>query len=236
VTPLDVRVLAYFQGLIGRFPHWDDLVGLLVHNNLVKGGLLLAALWWVWSNPGPDVERRRQVVVATLIAALAAASLSRGLTVFLPFHDRPINTPGFHFPVGFPLLGWEDKHGSFPSDHAALAFALVTGIGVLLPWAGALAAVYVTVFVCLPRVYLGIHWLTDILGGAVIGVATAWVLTRPRVRSRIADPLLRLFDRYPGIGWTGLFLLSYGVLTRFDEVRSLLRWAFHLVWGGPVHP
>jgi membrane-associated phospholipid phosphatase len=236
IPRLDTSAASWLSGIIGRFPHLDELVGLFVHNNLVKGGLLMGVLWWVWADPDPDRDRRREVVIATLVAALAAATLSRLFTVLLPFHDRPINTPGFQFPAGSPLLGWEDKHGSFPSDHAALAFALATGIAVVLPSIGALAMVYVALLVCLPRVYLGIHWLTDILGGAAIGAGMAWALTRPAIRSRLARPVLRFFDRHPGIAYAGLFLVSYGVLTRFDEVRSLLRWAFHLARGGPVHP
>jgi membrane-associated phospholipid phosphatase len=236
MTNIDASVLSYLSGFSGRFPRMDELAGLVVHNNLVKGGFLLAVLWWAWAQSGPDQERRREVVIATLLAAVVAATVSRSITVLLPFQDRPINTPGLHFPTGFPLAGWEDKHGSFPSDHAALAFALATGISLLLPFVGALAVVYVTLLVCLPRVYLGIHWMTDILGGAAIGAATAWVLTRPAIRSRLARPVLRFFERHPGLGWAGLFLMSYGVLTRFDEVRSLLRWAYHLARGGPPHP
>jgi membrane-associated phospholipid phosphatase len=232
---MDHEVAAFLFGIIGRFPSLDELARLVVHNNLVKGGVLLAFTWWLWAQPSRDQERRREVVVATLLAALASATVSRSISILFPYRDRPINTPGIVMPSLVRLRGWEDKHGSFPSDHAALAFALATGILVVSPRVGSLAMIYVALLVCLPRVYLGIHWLTDILGGAFIGVAMAWLLTRPGVRSRLARPVLRFFDRNPGIAHAGLFLVTYGLLTRFDEVRSLAGWAFNAVRGGE-HP
>jgi membrane-associated phospholipid phosphatase len=61
---------------------------------------------------------------------------------------------------------------SFPSGHAAAAFAFATGAGRVLPWAGpplaALAAL-----VGYSRIHTGVHYPVDVIGGALVGVTLA---------------------------------------------------------------
>jgi membrane-associated phospholipid phosphatase len=210
-SSMDAQVVSFCSGLLGRFPVLDDLALLVVKNDLVKGGILVAILWWLWAQPGPDQERRKEIVLAMVAAALAAAAQ-------------------FGFPVA-RALDWDSRHGSFPSDHAALGFAMAAGIFAASPMLGAMAMVYVALAVCVPRVYLGIHWLSDIVGGAGIGVVMAWALTRSSVRSRLARPVLRAFDRFPGLSYAGMFLISVGLLTRFDDIRALAWWTLKVVRG-----
>jgi len=40
----------------------------LAGNDLLKGGLLLAVLWWLWMEPHPEQARRRELVVVAIIA------------------------------------------------------------------------------------------------------------------------------------------------------------------------
>ena len=67
---------------------------------------------------------------------------------------------------------------SFPSGHVARVAFLSAVFGWRWPaWAGAVAVMAVT------RVYLGDHWPSDVVGGALLGVAVAFAglrATRPR--------------------------------------------------------
>lgn len=69
---------------------------------------------------------------------------------------------------------------SFPSSHASMAMVGTFTLGALYPqWAPALVAL--TLVLCFSRVYLGVHYLGDVLGGLAYGFiwAAAWILLVP---------------------------------------------------------
>ncbi|GAB3282536.1 phosphatase PAP2 family protein [Microbacterium lacusdiani] len=64
--------------------------------------------------------------------------------------------------------------GSFPSGHVANAATLGIALWVILPrpWMAAIAGVWIAVM-AFSRTYLSAHWLTDTVGGALIGAGAA---------------------------------------------------------------
>jgi membrane-associated phospholipid phosphatase len=202
--------------------------GFLVHSDLLKGGLLVASLWWLWMQPHEDQRRRREVVVVAIMASMAAALLSRAFANLVPFRGRPFETPGFDLAM-IPANTFETKGGSFPSDHLALAFALVAGVFVLRRRVGVALGAYTLLVVGLPRMYLGIHWATDIIGGALFGIAAFAVLGHPRLRAPIAGKVLSWMHRWPGAFYATLFLISFGLMTRFEGFRLVASYGLHAV-------
>ena len=92
----------------------------------------------------------------------------------------------FHTPRPFEVLDGirgkrlETATGySFPSGHTQSAAAFFTSLALLVrrAWAVAAAAVLMLA-VGISRVYLGVHWPADVLGGLVLGTGTAWFLFR----------------------------------------------------------
>ena len=79
----------------------------------------------------------------------------------------------FAFRPDLSLLVSPPGDASFPSGHTAAAFAVVFALktaGSPL-WRPALALAAVTAF---SRLYLYVHWPTDVLGGVLLGAAVGW--------------------------------------------------------------
>lgn len=194
-----------------------------------KGFVLIPVLCWLWFQPGPNRERQRELVVATVASGLIALAVGRVLAQVLPFRVRPIYNPALH--LHFPSAGLRaatlQTWSSFPSDHAMLWMAIATGIFIIARRIGIVALLYSVVFICLPRAYLGFHYPTDLIAGAAIGIAIAWLLTRDAVRSRFAPAVLEMIRRFPAPAYTLAFLLCFELITQFDELLTLAQSATH---------
>jgi len=64
---------------------------------------------------------------------------------------------------------------AFPSGHAAFFFALSTVVYFYNKKFGILFFL-ASFLICLSRVFVGIHWPTDILAGAVVGIFSGWLI------------------------------------------------------------
>jgi membrane-associated phospholipid phosphatase len=228
LNPFDAAILHYLNGFAHRSWNFDHFVGLVAISHLFKGAVPACLIWWAWFRKGEEGSEDREFLISGLAAAFLALLVARGLADTLPFRPRPIHDPAIHFQLPYgsnatTLIGWS----SFPSDHAALFFALATGIYFVSRSAGILALCHALFIVCLPRIYLGYHYPTDILGGVVIGIGAATLLSVAALRKAAAGPAARWISRYPGASYAFLFFVTFQVSTNFDSVREV----GHFLWS-----
>ncbi|WP_229720750.1 phosphatase PAP2 family protein [Dyella nitratireducens] len=182
-------------------------------------------LWWLWFRHGPAARRDREIVIATTVAAFLALFIGRLLAHYLPFRLRPMADPTLM--MRFPADAFTCKApvirtwSSFPSDHAMMWCAVATGIYLASRRLGIVTFIYTIIFICFPRIYLGMHYPTDVLAGAVLGIVICLILNHPTIRERIATPALDWSIKYQGVFYAAVFLLSFELASQFDELRKL---------------
>ncbi len=168
---VDLYIFQGINNLAGRFVYLDSLaVFFAEYFGYILIGLALVFLWKKWG---------------AIFWAFAAAILARyGLVELIrffwlrprPFIENEVNL----------LLEHADT-GSFPSGHAAFFFALSTVIFLYYKkvyprpkfWWGVGALFFIASFlIAISRVFVGIHWPSDILAGAIVGIFSGWLILK----------------------------------------------------------
>ncbi|MCT4356987.1 phosphatase PAP2 family protein [Streptomyces sp. Je 1-79] len=169
----DVSLLYDINGLARDAPPWLDRVMGFVGEYGIMLGLVLVALWCWWS------VRRRGALTDSVsaVAALVWAPLAAGVAVLVNipirgFVERP---RPFNDHQGLEVLVDGKTDFSFVSDHATLAMAIAVGLFVAHRKLG-LAAIGLAFAEGFCRVYMGVHYPTDVIGGFALGTAVALLL------------------------------------------------------------
>lgn len=156
----------------------------------------IASLWWVkWPlivAVGSCCDAKRRCLPrATAAAALAVTTAATLVMVLKELFDRA--RPPVADPSVTPIGDVPDS-ASFPSGHAATAFAAAVAIALVYPRLGRPLLAFAAV-VAISRVYLGMHYVLDVTAGALLGIAVgaaaAYVIrwAAPVPTARAASPV-----------------------------------------------
>ncbi len=188
----------------GQTPWFDGLMIFCANSLIFFFPLLLLMVWGVPLNwrkrslrqgEAEVIQERRAAVLWVAIACLLAYGLNLVIEQFV-YEPRPFVSHKVH------LLITHDADASFPSDHTAWSFAVVGMLlFVVLPlfrvawrkradgWRGSgfaplfvpclliIAALVIACSIGLARIFVGVHYPGDILGGAIDGLVAAYVVT-----------------------------------------------------------
>lgn len=230
VALLDGPIVRFLNQFSQVNPAFDRLVVDIADSALLKGGFFMAYFWWLWFKSGKDAVARQNTIVVSFAGALLAVAISRIFQRLLPFHDRLVHAAGtgFVLPAGVDPKSLSDW-SSFPSDHAALFFALSTAIWLQSRRLGLLASLWTSFVICLPRIYLGYHYPSDVLAGAALGVAimagTHLWADSARWPTRIVD-----WSRAHQTAFYALaFLATYEITVLFYDLRALAEDSYHVL-------
>ncbi len=232
MNPVDAWVFSVFSHIPHHSTVIDGFTYVVMDSRLLKGGMLMSVLWWLWFAKSDQQTKIRQIVLVSLLASFVSVALAKGLERAVPFRVRPVNNPLvsaiFTYSAGSKQI--EDwLHSSFPSDHAALfltiAFALFfvsrrVGMGVLL---------YVLAVIAFPRVYNGIHYATDILAGGGIALCSAMVFNIRPVRERLTTSVVAFAELKPVLFYPLFFMICFEVTDLFEDVRAFGSFFFRML-------
>jgi undecaprenyl-diphosphatase len=224
VDSFDTSILLFLNQFAHRSFTWDVFVSTVEGMNLLKGGVLMGFLLYIWFRRGENKTRDREFVTFSMVISAATVLVARTLALTLPFRERPLRAQALHFQLPYAmnphtLQNWS----SFPSDHAAISFAIATCLFFISRRLGIGALVYSFFVICFPRVYLGIHYPTDIVAGALIGITMAFWIKLSPLRMALARPFLRWEDLHPGLFYPLFFLVAFEVSEMFGSLRAIAR-------------
>lgn len=238
---LDHTILTFLNSFAGRWELFDRFVVQVLQANTVRLLPITSCLVWLWFRPEPAAPSRdhsgrdgmpagRRGVGLALIGAILTMAAARLIQNLAPHRPRPMHAPELmlNLPAGIApdaLQEWS----SFPSDTAGLAFALAAGVLAASPPLGIGCLLWTAIVVCAPRIYAGLHYPSDILGGALLGLVTTLAVAPAVLRAGRAHWPAR--PAHQAVLYAVAFALLFQITSLFNDVRKIARGAGQVMAG-----
>lgn len=143
-----------------------------------KWSSLLLVLALVWLLLHQNRRHALLVLVMIALAVLLADQVSSGLIKHLVERLRPTHDPSLESAVHV-INGYRGGLYGFVSSHAANSFAVATLLSFIMRHKAVTFSLFTWALLqCYSRVYLGVHYPGDILGGIIVGVLAGWLVWR----------------------------------------------------------
>ncbi len=127
--------------------------------------VVVGSLWWL----GQPRDRLRHAAIASGLTFLLGLGLAQMVLLFV-HRMRPYDAGVSHLTIA-PTVDW-----SFPSDHATASLGIVFAFALqgLRRWS--LVFLAMATLVCFSRIFVGMHYASDILGGAAMAIIAALIV------------------------------------------------------------
>lgn len=159
LNQIDTALFRFFNGMLAN-PVTDLVMPIVTNDNLLRGMFAVAVILLLWKGD----SRYRWLVLFAGLTVLITDQMSSHVLKPLLARPRPCHTL-----IDIRLLVPCGGGLSLPSSHAANAFGQAALFGLAWPkgkwWLVGAASV-----IALSRIFVGVHYPFDILGGAVVGL------------------------------------------------------------------
>jgi len=165
MNQIDLAIFRWLNSLVGR-SEWLDTFIVFFAEWLIwwmAGALVLFLVF------GKDKRRELKIIFEALATAVSARFVVAEVIRYFYDRARPFEVLGIY------RLMDHSAGSAFPSGHASFSFALAMAIYFYYPKTSALFFL-AAILISLGRVAVGVHWPSDVLGGAIVGVLTVWAL------------------------------------------------------------
>ena len=159
---LDGNILLWIQEYIRQ--DWMEGLG--------KGITMLGDSGWFWIALSLllMVPRRTRWIGITSLAAIVIGALITNVTL----KNLVARTRPYEVVEGLALLIEKQGDYSFPSGHTCASFAAAGVYWRMLPKKFGIPLVILAAMIAFSRLYVGVHYPTDVLAGLLIGLFAAW--------------------------------------------------------------
>ena len=134
---------------------------------------ILLLVWWMWRRWG---VRSLYVVLGIALCILLADQLSSSLIKPMVARLRPTHNPEIADLI-HTVNGYRGGRYGFVSSHSANAFAVVVFTSLIIRYRTyTILTIIWAILTAYSRVYLGVHYLGDVVCGAILGIFVAFVV------------------------------------------------------------
>ncbi|WP_075181602.1 undecaprenyl-diphosphate phosphatase [Pantoea sp. 1.19] len=180
-------------------PGWLIALATFIARDAIAIVPMLIAALWLWGTRH-RLNAQRELVLKTAIALVYALLISWCLGSLFP-HPRP-----FVAGIGHQFLSHAPDY-SYPSDHGTTMFTVALAFLCWHRlWSG-LTLLAVAIAIAWSRIYLGVHWPLDMLGGLLVGMLgclfaqVVWLFGGTRLLRLISSCYRTLFSLLIRKGW-----------------------------------
>lgn len=113
-----------------------------------------------------------RIFVAMIVAFALAGTVSRGIKI-----STGRSRPDVQAEAGWNGLRFSSRYNAFPSGHTATSAAFFGTLAITSCRIG-LPLLVIPLLIAFSRMYVGAHHLSDVVAGAVIGLAIAYLVSR----------------------------------------------------------
>ncbi len=214
---LDTEIFRFFNQTISH-PFLDPLMVFFTR----KGYLFFILLIFI-----PFLRERYKVIIPFFLMVLAWGLSDATGNMLKNIFERP---RPFTELSGVRLLVGKGRSFSFPSNHAATSFAIMTVFWYFFRYKSVrIISLLIAIIIGISRMYIGVHYPSDVIGGALLGVSvsTSIIFIHNRLKN------MYHLDKYSFIFYLislsllagRLFYIAYGPLDLSPDEAHYWEWS-----------